>query len=194
MTAARPAEGKTTVTLSLARSAALSGERVVIIDCDIRRPTLARLLEAPPGPGLAECLRGTATLAEVIRRDPLTDLAYIPAGSAEADTLALFMSERMGHVLQSLRQDYELVLMDAPPAHAMADTRAIAQIADATLFCVRWRMTPRAVVASALELLEAADARVGGIVLTRVDARAHRRSGFADAEACHPRYGRYHRG
>jgi polysaccharide biosynthesis transport protein len=194
VTAARPSEGKTTLTVSLGRSAALSGERVVVIDCDIRRPTLARLLDAPTGPGLAECLRGAATLEEILRKDPLTGMAYIPAGTAEADTLALFMSERMGQMLRSLREDYELVLMDAPPAHAMADTRAIAQVADATLFCVRWRLTPRAVVASALELLEAADARVGGIVLTRVDARAHRRSGFADAEACHPRYGQYHRG
>jgi succinoglycan biosynthesis transport protein ExoP len=102
------------------------------------------------------------------------------------------MSEAMGRALQDLRQQFDLVLMDAPPAHAMTETRVIAQIADATLLCVRWRATPRAVVQNAIELLEAAGASIAGVALTRVDARAHRRSGAADAEACHPRYRRYY--
>lgn len=190
--AARPAEGKTTVTLALGRSAALSGERVVAIDCDIRHPSFPRLGANEPEPGLADVLRGSARLEDVLRKDHLTDMAFVPAGRGGPETLGLFMSEGMGRLLQTLRQDYELVLLDAPPAHAMADTRVIAQIADATLLCVRWRNTPRAVVLNAIELLEAAGASVAGIALTRVDARAHRRSGAADAEACHPRYRRYY--
>jgi len=191
--AARPAEGKTTVTLALARSAALSGERVVAIDCDLRRPSFARLMGgADADLGLADILRGAARLEDVLRKDHLTDMAYIPAGRAGPETLGLFMSEGMGRLLQTLRHDYDLVLMDAPPAHAMTDTRVIAQIADATVLCVRWRATPRAVVQNAVELLETAGASVVGVALTRVDARVHRRSGAADAEACHPRYRRYY--
>jgi polysaccharide biosynthesis transport protein len=190
--AARPAEGKTTVTLALGRSAALSGERVVAIDCDIRHPSFPRLAGTEPEPGLADVLRGSARLEDVLRKDHLTDMAFIPAGQGGPETLGLFMSEGMGRLLQTLRDEYELVLLDAPPAHAMADTRVIAQIADATLLCVRWRATPRAVVQNAVELLEAAGASVAGVALTRVDARAHRRSGAADAEACHPRYRRYY--
>ncbi|HJS84992.1 MAG TPA: polysaccharide biosynthesis tyrosine autokinase, partial [Acetobacteraceae bacterium] len=190
--AARPGEGKTTVTLALGRSAALSGERVVAIDCDTRHPSFARLLGGAAAPGLAELLRGSARLEDVLRKDHLTDLFYIPSGEGGPETLALFMSEAMGRLLQSLRQQFDLVLMDAPPAHAMTETRVIAQIADATLLCVRWRATPRAVVQNAIELLEAAGASIAGVALTRVDARAHRRSGAADAEACHPRYRRYY--
>jgi len=190
--ASRPAEGKTTVTLALGRSAALSGERVVAIDCDIRHPSFARLIGGEAAPGLAEVLRGSARLGDVLRKDHLTDLFYVPAGEGGPETLALFMSEAMGRVLQDLRQQFDLVLMDAPPAHAMTETRVIAQIADATLLCVRWRATPRAVVQNAIELLEAASASIAGVALTRVDARAHRRSGAADAEACHPRYRRYY--
>ncbi len=190
--AARPAEGKTTVTLALGRSAALSGERVVAIDCDLRHPSFARLMGGEAMPGLAEVLRGSARLEDVLRKDHLTDLVYIPAGEGGPETLALFMSEAMGRVLQSLRQQFDFVLMDAPPAHAMTETRVIAQVADATLLCVRWRATPGAVVQNAIELLEAAGASVAGVVLTRVDARAHKRSGAADAEACHPRYRRYY--
>ena len=193
VTAARPAEGKTSVALNLGRVAAQSGERVVLLDCDLRRPSLARLLGAEGQPGLAECLLEMAELSVVIRKDPLTSMAYIPAGSAGADTAGLFMSEAMARVLQKLRQEYDLVLMDAPPALAMSDTRLIAQLADATLLCARWRRTRREVVGNALELLEESQASVVGVVLTRVDARAHGRSGYADSEACHSRNRLYFR-
>lgn len=191
--AARPAEGKTTVTLALGRSAALSGERVVAIDCDMRRPSFARLMGGEAEPGLADLLRGAARLEDVLRRDHLSDLVFIPAGRGGAETLGLLMSEAMGRLLAGLREEYDLILMDAPPANAMTDTRIIAQIADATVVCARWRATPRAVVQNTVELLEAAGASVAGIALTCVDARAHARSGSADAETCHPRYRAYWR-
>ncbi|MGH7153072.1 MAG: GumC family protein, partial [Acetobacteraceae bacterium] len=193
VTAARPGEGKTTVALALARVAAMTGERVVLLDCDLRRPTLARLLSAEGEPGLAECMLDEATLDAVTRKDPLTTLAYIPAGTAGADAAGLFMSEAMARLLQTLRETYDLVLMDAPPALAVTDTRLIAQLADATLFCARWRRTPREVAHNAIELLEESQAYVVGVALTRVDARAHGRSGYADAEICRPRYGAYFR-
>jgi capsular exopolysaccharide synthesis family protein len=184
ITSARPGEGKTTVALSLGRVAASTGERVILLDCDLRRPSLAHLLGAEAPPGLAECLVGEATLESVIRKDPLTSMTYIPAGSAGADAAGLFMSEAMARVLQTLRQEYELVLMDAPPALAISDTRLIAKVADATLFCARWRHTRREAARNALELLQESQASIAGVVLTRVDARAHGKSGYPDAEAC----------
>jgi polysaccharide biosynthesis transport protein len=193
VTAARQGEAKTTVALSLGRIAAMTGERVILLDCDLRRPELARLLGAEGRPGLAECLLGNETLGSVTRNDPLTSMAYIPAGAAGKDMGGLFMSEAMARVLQTLRQEYELVLMDAPPALAVSDTRMIAHFADATLFCARWRRTRRETVHNAIELLEEAQANVVGIALTRVDARAHGRSGYADAEACNSRYRQYFR-
>ncbi|MEO8716465.1 MAG: protein tyrosine kinase, partial [Acetobacteraceae bacterium] len=108
--AARPAEGKTTVTLALGRSAALSGERVVALACDLRRPSFARLMGGGEAePGLADILRGSARLEDVIRKDHLTDLAYVPAGRAGLETLGLFMSEGMGLLLQTLRHEYDFV-------------------------------------------------------------------------------------
>ena len=75
----------------------------------------------------------------------------------------------------------------------MADARVVARLADATLLCVKWRDTPRSVVRNSLGLLEDAHARVVGACLTQVDARVHGRSGYADAEVYHPRYGGYFR-
>ena len=193
ITAARPAEGKTTVALALGRAAAMSGERVAVLDCDIREPGLGRLLAADANPGLVDCLLGHAALPDVIRRDRLTNLDFIPAGAAETHALGLLMSDPMAAILQALRARYDLVLLDAPPASAMADARVIARLADATLLCLRWRSTPRGVVRHSLELLDQAGAHLIGVVLTRVDIRAHARSGFADAEVYHPRYGGYAR-
>lgn len=193
ITAARPDEGKTTTTLALARSAAMHGERVAVLDCDIRQPGLGRLLAADALLGLTDYLQGRASLEQVLRRDPLTSMDYIPAGSAEAMAQGLFMSAAMEQLLARLRATHDLILLDAPPAAAMTDARIIARLADTTLICVRWHHTPRSVVLHAMGLLEEARAKLAGIALTRVDVKAHARSGFADAEVYHPRYGGYFR-
>jgi capsular exopolysaccharide synthesis family protein len=193
VTAARPGEGKTTTAISLARSAAMNGERVLLVDCDVRQPAIGRALRAENAAGVTDLLLGQATYEDIVRRDHLTGLDYIPAGAAEVHSLGLFMSEAMAELLDRVRRDYDLVVLDAPPALAMADARVVSRLADATLLCVKWRDTPRSVVRNSLALLEDAKARVVGVALTQVDAKVHRRSGYADSEVYHPRYSGYFR-
>ena len=119
---------------------------------------------------------------------------FIPCGTNEANALGLLMSVTMVRLLQTLRQDYDLVLLDTPPAEAITDARIVAGMADATLFCVRWRATSRQIALHALERLEDAHANVVGVALTQVDVNVHLRSGHADAEVYHPRYGGMYRG
>ena len=193
ITAARPAEGKTVAAIALGRSAALTGERVVVIDCDMRQPSLGKRLGVDAEAGLVDCLMGHATLEGVIRIDALSGLHVIAAGSTEAARPGLLGSAAMDALMASLRDRYDFVLLDAPPAYAMTDARHVARLADSTLLCVRWHATPRAVVRNAVMLLRDAGATVAGVVLTRVDTRVHTRSGFSDAEIYHPRYGGYFR-
>ena len=193
ITAGRPAEAKTTTAMALGRSSAMNGERVLVLDCDVRQPSFGRLMRADHSKGIVDYLLGQATLDEIIRRDRLTSMDYIPAGTSKANSLGLFMSDAMTQALERLRRDYDLVLLDAPPVFAMTDARIISRIADATLLCVRWRDTPRSTVSRSLDLLDEADARVIGVSLTRVDPRAHVRSGHSDSEVYHPRYGGYYR-
>ncbi len=193
ITAARPGEGKTTTAIALSRSAAMNGERVLLVDCDIRQPSVGRAFRAEAAPGVTDLLLGQASYDQIVRRDHLTGLDYIPAGAAEIHSLGLFMSEAMASLLERVRRDYDLVVLDAPPALAMADARVVARLADATLLCVKWRDTPRSVVRNSLALLEDAKARIVGAALTQVDAKTHRRSGYADSEVYHPRYSGYFR-
>ena len=191
ISAAHPREGKTAVTRALARLAAMNGERVVVLDCDFRRPSHSQAAETKPG--LIDYLRDRASLADVMSRDAATGVDFGPSGKAEVNALGLLMSATMARLLQVLRDEYDLVLLDTPPAEAITDARIVAGLADATLFCVRWRATSRQVALHALELLEGAHARVVGAALTQVDVNVHVRSGYADAQVYHPRYGGYFR-
>ncbi len=195
ITAARPAEGKSVLALALARSASLSGEKVLLIDCDLRRPSLARRLRADNSAGLSDLLRGKTDLASVLHGDaygsPGAGMHFIPAGRPSGDAFDLFMGPEMAALLADARREYTLIILDSPPVQAITEARVLGAIADAAILCVRWRDTPRDVVAHSLELLEDASAHVAGIVLTRVDPRTHVRSGYADAEVYHRRYKAY---
>jgi polysaccharide biosynthesis transport protein len=198
ITAARPAEGKSVLALSLARSASLSGEKVLLIDCDMRRPSLGHRLRVGGNAGLSELLRGKATLMDVLHADPSGapggGMHFIPAAKPNGDAFGLFIGPEMALLLADARREYSLIVLDSPPVQAVTEARMLAAVADATVLCVRWRSTPRIVVSRALELLDDAHAQVVGVVLTRVDPRAHVRSGYADAEVYHRRYNVYHEG
>jgi polysaccharide biosynthesis transport protein len=193
VTGARPHEGKTTVARALARLAAINGERVIVVDCDVRHSSTSRGPDGNPLPGIIDCLEKRATLMETIQRDMVSGVDFLPSGQGEANVLGLLTSETMARLLQALRQEYDLVLLDTPPAEAITDARIIAGLADATLLCIRWRATSHQTALHALERLEAAQANVVGVALTQVDIHSHSRSGYPDSEVYHPRYGAYFR-
>jgi succinoglycan biosynthesis transport protein ExoP len=142
-------------------------------------------------PGLTDHLAGLASLDDIMVSDALTPLRIIPAGTQAAIALNLFLTPALPALLATLRSRYDVVLLDVPPAYALAEGRVLARLADTALLCVRWGHTPRRIAAGAVELLREAGANVAGGALTRVNAKVHGRSGFADAEIYQPRYGGY---
>jgi capsular exopolysaccharide synthesis family protein len=193
VTAARPGEGKTTLTVALARALASSGLRVVAVDGDIRQPSFDPVFDLAGYAGLTDHLAGHAELAEIIRPDPLTSLAVIAAGNTSRNALALFLSPALPAFLAALRARYDVVLLDVPPAFALAEGRVLTRAADGALLCVRWGHTPQKTVTAAITLLREAGISIRGTALTRVAAAAHGRSGYPDAEMYQPRYGGYFR-
>ena len=194
VTAARPAEGKSVLTLALARSAQLGGERVLAVECDVRQASFQHRLSGNTAPGLLDVLRGDADWQKAVQDDPITGMKFITAGKPGGDVLGLFLSDQMRQFLAELRAHYDLILLDAPPVEAMTEARIAATLADATLLCVRWRSTQTKTLRHALGILRDAHAKIIGAVLTRVDPRVHLRSGHADAEVHHHRYKAYFRG
>jgi polysaccharide biosynthesis transport protein len=191
ITAARPAEGKSLLTLALGRSAQLGGERVLVIECDLRQGAFPQRLDGQRSPGLTEVLRGELEWREALQDDPITGMKFIAGGTPGDDVLSLFLSDDFRQILAEAREDYDLILLDAPPVEAMTEARVVAALADGTLLCVRWQSTQTNTLVHALELLDDAHAKIIGTVLTRVDTHVHLRSGYADAGVYHRRYKAY---
>lgn len=188
VTSSLPGEGKTTLALSLARTAAGGGTRVALVDCDLRRPKVARLLGLAERPGLVDVLAGDVPLDDALHHvdGALSVLPGRVLGGAAPDLLA---GPAMRGLLDALRKTVDLVVLDTPPLLPVADARVLAPLADATVFAVRWEKTPHDVAAEGLRHLERAAVQPVGAVLTQVDLRRQRSYGYGGA---YRYYGAYH--
>jgi capsular exopolysaccharide synthesis family protein len=179
VTSSIPNEGKTTIALGLARTTAKLGQRVVLVDCDERRRGSSN--EFPPADyGLAEVLAGTARLEDALIRDTETSLSVLPQLTGVRPDYDMFASDRMQELMETLAQRFDLVIIDTAPVLPVAETRALAAMADRTLFVVRWQKTPIQTARMALDQLERSDAHVIGAVLSRIDCRVQAK--YSDSE------------
>ncbi len=169
ITSALPGEGKTAISLSLARLMASCGKRVVMIDCDLRRSSLSRAFGAQRGAGLSEYLAGNAKLEDLIRQDSLSTTHCLPAGKFVNTSPDLFASPGMRRLLETLAAQYDLVVLDCAPVLAVSDSRHLCRLADQTVFVVRWQDTRREAAAAALRQMVSAGGRIGGLLLSMVD-------------------------
>ena len=173
-TSSVPREGKSTTSMLMAMTSRQMGKSAIIVDCDLRLPALARLLNADDGnPGLLSVISGKATLDEAIFRDPETGLHVLMTKPSEprsslnaADVLS---SNRFRDLIQQLRESYDLVILDTPPAVIVADARILAPLVDAVVYIVRWHHTPRGAVLEGLKELQAVNAPIAGMAMVQVN-------------------------
>lgn len=175
VTSAHMEEGKTSVAASLARVLSMGGYRTILIDADMRAPSLHLALGMPPQAGLSELLTGQAAFAHVIRQDYGSYAHVMQAGGALPNPTAALASSQMAWVLKALEQTYDYVIIDSPAAMAVADAQVLSKMTDLTVLVVRWSATSRRVVTHVLKTLSAASGRRVGILLTRVNLRRYRR-------------------
>jgi exopolysaccharide transport family protein len=176
VTSAVPSEGKTTIALSLAASAAGSGAKVLYIDADLRRPSGSKILGAAQAKGLVDLLVGTATLQEVIQFNEDTRLWALAAGSKTQNPPDLLNSERMKSLIASFRSSFDFVVVDTPPAGPVIDPVVIAQIVDKVVFVVRWASTARELVQTAVQQV-GVHRNVAGLVFNQVDDKQAQKYG-----------------
>lgn len=181
VTSSQPKEGKSTISLCLGRMRALSGHSTVVIEADLRRPSVHRALNIPRRPGLTELIMGEAKLIDVLVKDAESGAYIIPAGKLAPDPTEILSSVRMKELLAELAKQFELTVIDSPPIVAVADSRLLAPQVDACVMVVRWAKTNRDVVALATKQLQEAGGRISGIVLSMVDSKKHAQYGFADS-------------
>lgn len=192
VTSTLPGEGKTTTAVCLARSAAQAGQRVVIVDCDLRRRAVNRLFGIEPTQGLMDVLNGTATLESALTLDEASGAYVLPLTHASFTPKDVFGSRAMDDLLASLRANFDVVILDTAPVLAVADTRILAAKADTVVFLTRWRSTPQKAIANSLKLLDKAGAHIAGVALVQVDMRSQARYGYGDAGYYYGAYKQYY--
>ncbi|WP_174292215.1 GumC family protein [Sphingomonas bacterium] len=180
LTSALPNEGKTTAAIGLARVVAMGGAKVVLVDADMRRPSIANALGLRPAVGLQQVLEGEADLDEALVRDtdsPLTILPMLRSGPTGTTALS---DGSFDALIEQLKHRFDVVIFDASPVLPVVDGRLVAKKADATVLLVRWRKTPDAAVEMAIHLLQSLGVKMTGVALSRVDLKALSRSGYGD--------------
>jgi succinoglycan biosynthesis transport protein ExoP len=197
VTSSLPAEGKTCFAASLARSVAASGGRALLIDCDLRHPSVGKLFGMVKGtadPGLLSLFTEGADTSKMITIDEKSGLHFITARGGTANPQDVLGSAQMSKFLKGMSALYDVIVLDAPPVLAVSDALVLSHFADTTLFLVRWERTPRAIALGALKSLRGQGGRVAGAVLSRVNVKKHAKYGYGDSAYYYGYYGGYYSG
>ena len=180
LTSALPNEGKTTASIGLARIVAMSGVSVVLVDADMRRPSIANALGLRPTVGLQQVLQGDATLDEALLPDVDSTLTILPMLRAGLSASSALGNGSFDALIEDLKARFDVVIFDASPVLPVVDGRLVAKKVDSTVLLVRWRKTPDAAVEMAIHLLQSLGVNMTGVALSRVDLHALARSGYGD--------------
>jgi capsular exopolysaccharide synthesis family protein len=167
ITSAVPGEGKTTTAINLALAYAESMKRpTLLIDGDLRRPSVARYIRPEPTIGLSEILAGEALLDHALFKMSDSTLWVLPAGAPRETPLQLLQSEHLDGLISELRRRFDRIVIDAPPTVPFTDAAVLASHADGTLLVVRARTTTKPLIRRAVESLSGSS--VLGVVLNDV--------------------------
>jgi succinoglycan biosynthesis transport protein ExoP len=174
-------EGKSTLAASLATVQSIAGQNVLLIDADVRRPSLHSEVGVEREPGLTNVLSGSVGLDDALVEKSWTRLTVLPAGMATPNAPTLLGSDKMKSLLRDLRGRFDLIVIDSPPVMAATDARILCREADVTLLVAKWGKTRRPVVQAAARYLHAAGAPTIVGLLNMVDLKANEFYGYGDS-------------
>jgi capsular exopolysaccharide synthesis family protein len=170
VTSARPQEGKTTTSINTAIVLAQKGIRVLLIDADLRRPSVHKTLGMGPRSGLSNVLTGSATIQQTITPSTiLPNLFILPAGTPPPNPAELLASSIMRDLLTELRESYDHIVIDTPPTLSVTDAVVLSPRADATILVIRSGQTTKQALRRARDILVQVNAHVAGVLLNAVD-------------------------
>ncbi len=172
-TSALPGEGKSTIIANLALSMSKSGKKVIILDCDLRKPFMHKFFSVDNTKGLVSIIVGATPSQDAIHRNALNKgLDLISSGPIPPNPTELLMTDEFKQLLEELSQSYDYIFIDAPPTLNMADTSIIGHLADATIFIITAGKTRIELVKRCLRQLSQTDIEVSGILLNRFSIEA----------------------
>jgi capsular exopolysaccharide synthesis family protein len=195
ITSTLPNEGKSTIAANLARLISHAGGKAILLDCDLRNPSLTRSLAPGAELGLLDVLSGKRQLKDVVWTDPTTSLAFVPmvAKTRLSHTNEILASAIMKKLIDALREVYDYVLIDLPPLTPVVDVRSTNEIVDSYLFVVEWGRTSVEDVKRALSSAPLVYENLLGVILNKADLETmrhySRNAGDHYKSRYHERYG-----
>jgi len=187
-----PGEGKSTLAVWLAQLTAMSGKKVLLIDCDLRKPAVHRSLKISNEHTIIDVLSEACRTADAVQKDDETGLFIITAKDVGGNALDLLSSKQMIDLLKGLREQFDLIVLDAPPILAVADARVIGRLADKVVYVVRWNETPKGLVRAGLKVALEAGIDLAGVVMTQVNTKKHAYYGYHDYGYYYGKYKGYY--
>jgi capsular exopolysaccharide synthesis family protein len=199
-TSSVPREGKSTSSMLMALTSRQMGKSAIIVDCDLRLPALASLMNADASetgrPGIISVLEGTATVEDAVYTDAESGLhVLMTRGSERNSTLNaadILSSKKFKELVHRLSETYDLVILDTPPVLVVTDARIVSRLADAVVYAVRWDHTPRGAVLEGLKDLQAIKAPIAGVVMTLVNEEKANRYAYDGYSYYKGRYRNYY--
>ncbi len=182
-----PGEGKSTTLYNLAIVCAQAGQSVILVDCDLRRPTLHDLVNLPNDRGLSNYLRGECEAIECIQQTALPKLHLLAAGDMPISEIGVLAGDKIRVMLEDLKQRYDLVLVDSPPVLGISDGSIIAREVDYVILVIQHRRYPREISLRAKRAIEEVHGNCVGMVLNSVSVKSD------DSYYYYSNYGNYYR-
>ena len=173
LTSSIPGEGKSLTSINIAITFAMADTKVLIIDCDLRKPKLHKYLGADNKKGLSNVLGGFDKIEDCVKVNKDLKVSFLTAGHTPPNPIELLSSGKMEKLLDELSEQYDYIFLDTPPVNVVADTSAIAKFSDGILFVVRHKFTTQDMVYKAISTLEFANAKLLGFVLNDVDLSSY---------------------
>jgi len=182
-----PGEGKSTTIYNLAVICAQAGQSVILVDCDLRRPTLHELLGVSNERGLANYLRGEGEAVGFVQRTAIPKLQVLTAGNMPMSEIGVLVGDKIRHMLDDLKARYDLVLIDAPPVLGISDGSIIAREVDYVILVIQHRRYPREISLRAKRAIEEVHGNCVGMVLNCVAVKSD------DSYYYYSSYGNYYK-
>jgi capsular exopolysaccharide synthesis family protein len=172
VTSSQASEGKSTTSYALATGLAKLGQRVVLVDIDLRRPAQHRAFDTSNDSGMSDLLTGHGDIAAVLQETSIPNLSFIAAGPIPPSPTELLGSQHMADVLNALKRDFDVVILDGPPVLGLADAPLVASIVGTAMFVVEASRGHRGATKAALRRLRTGHTHVLGAVLTKFDPKS----------------------
>ena len=164
ITSAVPSEGKSTTAINLSISLAQIGKRVLLVDADMRIPSVAGRVKIKGAPGLSDFLVGEAKIEDAVRNVDEHKIHVLPAGKIPPEPTGLLEAKQLEHLFSAVRQIYDFVIVDLPPVNSVPDAVILARYMDGYLMTVREKVTKHKEIVEALKQLKIANANIIGFV------------------------------